>query len=61
MTHLTFSKPLQQATITVLVENTAGRRGLLGEHGLSFWITANGQPILFDTGQGMALAGTGIV
>ncbi|MFM7192817.1 MAG: MBL fold metallo-hydrolase, partial [Microcystaceae cyanobacterium] len=56
MTHLTFSTPLQQATITVLVENTAGKRGLLGEHGLSFWITANGQPILFDTGQGMALA-----
>jgi len=55
MTHLTFSKPLQQATITVLVENTAGRRGLLGEHGLSFWITADGQPLLFDTGQGMAL------
>jgi 7,8-dihydropterin-6-yl-methyl-4-(beta-D-ribofuranosyl)aminobenzene 5'-phosphate synthase len=55
MTYLNFSKPLQQATITVLVENTAGRRGLLGEHGLSFWITANDKSLLFDTGQGMAL------
>ena len=56
MTNLNFSKPLQKVTITVLVENTAGRRGLLGEHGLAFWIEADGKPILFDTGQGMALA-----
>jgi 7,8-dihydropterin-6-yl-methyl-4-(beta-D-ribofuranosyl)aminobenzene 5'-phosphate synthase len=55
MTSLTFSQVLQQATITVLVENTAGRRGLLGEHGLSFGITANDKSLLFDTGQGMAL------
>ena len=55
MNALHFSPPLQQATITVLVENTAGRGGLLGEHGLSFWIEADGQALLFDTGQGMAL------
>jgi 7,8-dihydropterin-6-yl-methyl-4-(beta-D-ribofuranosyl)aminobenzene 5'-phosphate synthase len=41
--------------ITVLVENTAGRRGLLGEHGLSFWIELEGKKILFDTGQGHVL------
>jgi len=41
--------------ITVLVENTAGRRGLLGEHGLSFWIELGSQRILFDTGQGYVL------
>jgi len=41
--------------IIVLVENTAGGRGLLGEHGLSFWIELGGQRVLFDTGQGHAL------
>jgi len=41
--------------ITVVVENTAGGRGLLGEHGLSFWIELNGKRVLFDTGQGHVL------
>jgi len=41
--------------ITFLVENTAGGRGLLGEHGLSFWIELNGKRFLFDTGQGHVL------
>jgi 7,8-dihydropterin-6-yl-methyl-4-(beta-D-ribofuranosyl)aminobenzene 5'-phosphate synthase len=41
--------------ITVLVENTANRQGLLAEHGLALWIERSGQRILFDTGQGMAL------
>jgi len=41
--------------LTVLVENTAGRRGLLAEHGLSFWIELGGKKILFDTGQGYVL------
>jgi 7,8-dihydropterin-6-yl-methyl-4-(beta-D-ribofuranosyl)aminobenzene 5'-phosphate synthase len=41
--------------ITVLVENTAGGRGLLAEHGLSFWIEWNGKHVLFDTGQGHVL------
>ncbi len=44
-----------KVTITVLVENTARKRGLLAEHGLSFWIDAGEQKFLFDTGQGMAL------
>ncbi|MGE5610453.1 MAG: MBL fold metallo-hydrolase [Bacillota bacterium] len=37
--------------ITVLVENTASGRGLLAEHGLSFWIECAGKHVLFDTGQ----------
>ena len=41
--------------ITTLVENTA-RGSLLGEHGLSFWVDADGYRILFDTGQGRTLA-----
>lgn len=43
-------------SITVLVENTANQGGLLAEHGLALWIEAGGRRILFDTGQGMALA-----
>jgi 7,8-dihydropterin-6-yl-methyl-4-(beta-D-ribofuranosyl)aminobenzene 5'-phosphate synthase len=43
-------------SITVLVENTANQAGLLAEHGLAFWIERGGRRILFDTGQGMALA-----
>jgi len=43
--------------ITVVVENTAGGRDLLGEHGLSFWIEVGGARILFDTGQGKVLSG----
>jgi len=43
--------------ITTLVENTAGGRGLLAEHGLSFWIELGGKRILFDTGQGKVLSG----
>ena len=42
--------------ITVLVENTAGRVNVLGEHGLSLWIEAAGRSFLMDTGQGGALA-----
>ncbi|MDX9971794.1 MAG: MBL fold metallo-hydrolase [FCB group bacterium] len=41
--------------VTVLVENSAHGARLLGEHGLSYWVEANGHAILFDTGQGMAL------
>lgn len=41
--------------ITVLVENTAGKMGLLAEHGLAFWIELDGKRILFDTGQGNVL------
>jgi len=43
-------------SIAVLVDNTVNRRGLLAEHGLAFWLEWGGRRILFDTGQGMALA-----
>jgi 7,8-dihydropterin-6-yl-methyl-4-(beta-D-ribofuranosyl)aminobenzene 5'-phosphate synthase len=43
--------------ITVLVEDTAGGRGLLAEHGLSFWIELGSRKLLFDTGQGLVLTG----
>lgn len=41
--------------ITVLADNTAGRRNLVAEHGLALWLEADGCRILFDTGQGLAL------
>jgi 7,8-dihydropterin-6-yl-methyl-4-(beta-D-ribofuranosyl)aminobenzene 5'-phosphate synthase len=45
----------EKVRITVLVENTAESSGLLAEHGLSFWVEAGSQCILFDTGQGGVL------
>jgi len=42
---------MDSGRITVLVENTAGGRGLLAEHGLSFWIEIGSRRILFDAGQ----------
>ncbi len=44
-----------EISITCLVEDRATEPGLHKEHGLSFWITADGHCILFDTGQGGAL------
>jgi len=43
------------ATLTVLVENCAARRGVLGEHGWALWIETGGLRILLDGGQGLAL------
>ena len=37
--------------ISVLNENTAGKRGFLAEHGLSLLIEHGGKRFLFDTGQ----------
>lgn len=37
------------------MENTARGRGILGEHGLSYWIDYAGQSVLFDCGQSGAL------
>lgn len=42
--------------IALLAEDTAGPRGTVGEHGLAVWIEAGDNVILFDTGQGLALA-----
>jgi 7,8-dihydropterin-6-yl-methyl-4-(beta-D-ribofuranosyl)aminobenzene 5'-phosphate synthase len=41
--------------VVVLAENTVRGTGLLGEHGLAFWIDADGRSLLFDTGQGKVL------
>ncbi|HNX52627.1 MAG TPA: MBL fold metallo-hydrolase [Pontiellaceae bacterium] len=46
---------MTQIKITVLVENAAGKRDLLAEHGLSFLIGSGRNKVLFDTGQGLAL------
>ena len=42
-------------SITLLCENTARSTGILGEHGLAFWIDTGAHRVLFDTGQGLAL------
>jgi 7,8-dihydropterin-6-yl-methyl-4-(beta-D-ribofuranosyl)aminobenzene 5'-phosphate synthase len=42
--------------ITILVDNKADD-GLVAEHGLSVWVEVAGRRLLFDTGQGPALAG----
>ena len=42
--------------LTILSENTVRSAGLLGEHGLAYWLdTGSHRVLLFDTGQGMAL------
>jgi len=41
--------------VTLLVENVARKGGLLGEHGLAFWIEVGDKRFLFDTGQTDAL------
>jgi 7,8-dihydropterin-6-yl-methyl-4-(beta-D-ribofuranosyl)aminobenzene 5'-phosphate synthase len=42
-------------TLSILVENTARGLGILGEHGLAWWIDTGAHRVLFDTGQGLAL------
>ena len=46
---------LTAVSVTLLCENTARGAGILGEHGLSWWIESNGQHLLFDLGQGLSL------
>jgi len=47
---------LEWVRFTVLVENNAGRRDLLGEHGLAVLVETPSAKVLFDTGQGRALS-----
>lgn len=47
--------PVGSVRITLLVENLAQGRCLLGEHGLSYWIETPAGRVLFDTGQGRAI------
>jgi len=42
-------------SVTVLAENSVARMGLLGEHGLAWWIDTGTQRVLFDAGQGLVL------
>jgi len=42
-------------SLTILVENTARGTGVLGEHGLAYWLDTGTHRMLFDTGQGVAL------
>ena len=46
---------MSEVRITLLTENTARGRGILGEHGLAYWIETPAGPVLFDTGQGQTL------
>ncbi len=46
---------MSKISITVLCDNTAGKTGLLGEHGLSYFIQDGKQTLLFDTGAGYTL------
>ncbi len=41
--------------ITIICENTVGRRIGLGEHGFSAFIEKNGENYLFDTGAGLSV------
>ncbi|NMB77274.1 MAG: MBL fold metallo-hydrolase [Myxococcales bacterium] len=50
------SKGTSAAKLTIIVDNKAAE-GLLCEHGFSAWIEVAGRRLLFDTGQGEALAG----
>ena len=50
------SKGTGAAKITIIVDNKAAE-GLLCEHGFAAWIEVAGRLLLFDTGQGAALAG----
>lgn len=42
---------IRMLTIKILTENLVYQRGLLAEHGLSFWIENGPDRVLFDTGQ----------
>lgn len=42
-------------SLTVLVENSVNKLGLMAEHGWAVWIQADGQNLLFDTGQSQML------
>ncbi len=52
-----FEMMAHKIRISVVVENTAQGLGLLGEHGLAYWIEWPGRRVLLDTGQGTVLAG----
>ena len=58
LAHLWHTPIIPQAQIfqlTILSENSVRSAGLLGEHGLAYWLDTGSHRVLFDTGQGMAL------
>jgi 7,8-dihydropterin-6-yl-methyl-4-(beta-D-ribofuranosyl)aminobenzene 5'-phosphate synthase len=46
---------MSEMRVVIVADDAAGRRGLLGEHGLSLRVETDGHRLLFDTGQGLAL------
>ncbi len=46
---------MHNISITIVCENTAGKTGLLGEHGLAFFIQHKKHTLLFDTGAGYTI------
>lgn len=48
-------KRLSMARVSLLCENTARGSGVIGEHGLSWWIEAGDKRVLFDLGQGIGI------
>jgi 7,8-dihydropterin-6-yl-methyl-4-(beta-D-ribofuranosyl)aminobenzene 5'-phosphate synthase len=46
---------LDSLRVVNLVDNCVRRQGLLAEHGLAYWIEADGFKLLWDTGQGRVL------
>ncbi len=58
MTHLEL--PIcESVQVSLLAENTARGAGILGEHGLCWWIESDGCGLLFDLGQGFVLEANG--
>lgn len=46
---------LASVEVTLLAENTARGAGILGEHGLAWWIESEGRRLMFDLGQGLVI------
>lgn len=46
---------MRELKVTVLIDNMVNSRGLMAEHGLSFYIQKDSKKFIFDTGQGLGL------
>jgi 7,8-dihydropterin-6-yl-methyl-4-(beta-D-ribofuranosyl)aminobenzene 5'-phosphate synthase len=49
-------RTLSSVSITLICENTARGAGILGEHGLCWWIESEDHHLIFDLGQGLSLS-----
>jgi len=45
----------KKVKVTVVVENTSSKDGIIPEHGICFWIETGTTNVIFDTGQGGVL------